>query len=723
MSGTAEPSEPTLEDRAAQQSRNGWGPLPLPTGKKAMPPKGFTGAGSPMPSYADWYTIYEEQSARWGNLGTRIPENVVGVDVDAYGDKNGAATFALLGGVDYPPTVVLSARFRAGYDGKSGIRFYRLPDGVDQSMLWGAHDGIEILRFGHRYAVSPGSLHPDGFTYQLFDQRTQQFVDGLPPVEDLPMLTVEQARTLTVEGAPWAGDASDAERPKDEHAQCPYTARLLNRAISDMRNEDSRYGTMSDTVWALVNGEDEGHHLGEALELLKLAYVAFAAKDRREAGHEPPASEFDRNVKDAYRKVGANPTDEMFKACCADYEPLSPPGDNAVDDDDFFGDDEVEEEKPETAYEKEVRRQYVELRIRADAKALMDADVLAAAKPLVGLTLEEFLAEPDEDAQYRVTDLWPSHGRVLLPAPAKGGKSTLLGCNLLPSLVDGTPFLGRYDVQQVTGNVIYFNMEIGEQTFRRWLRDAGVQNTQKVIVVNLRGKASALQLTTEKGRKKVAEWMKRHEAEATILDPLAPLLSALGIEENDNSGIARFFSMWSETLDLAGIVDDIIAHHTGHAGERSRGASRLLDEPDAIWTLTKDQPKESSNKDEDFWEDPSPTRYLQAYGRDVDLAPEELSFDPETRLLTLTGNKKGAVQQTKRRDQRAMNVAQQVREMLADGKSMNKTEIARALENIGNAHRYAAVENLIISGVLYDTGARRNNGTLYAWSDNPKPGE
>ena len=73
-----------------------------------------------------------------------------------------------IGGQEWPATVRLSARFAAGYDGVSGIRLYRLPVSIDQASLWGAHDGIEILRLGHRYAVSPGSLHPSGTYYRLY---------------------------------------------------------------------------------------------------------------------------------------------------------------------------------------------------------------------------------------------------------------------------------------------------------------------------------------------------------------------------------------------------------------------------------------------------------------------------------------------------------------------------------------------------------------------------
>jgi hypothetical protein len=707
------PEESGPEDRAAQQSRNGWGPIPLPTGKKAQPPAGFTGS-HPMPSYADWWTYYEEAPAKWGNLGARIPENIVGVDVDAYGDKNGAATLALLGGADYPDTVVLSARFRAGYDGKSGIRFFRLPEGVTQDMLWGAHDGIEILRLGHRYAVSPGSLHPDGFTYQLFDQRTQQFVDVLPPVDTLPVLPIELARLLTVDGAPWAGEAGEGERPKDDNPICPFSTKMVNKAIGSFKNKDSRYGAMSDAVWTLVNGEDEGHHLGEALEILKLAYVGAAAKDRREAGHEPPDSEFDRNVRDAYRKVALNPTDEMFKACCYTgeaAEPLVLP--EAVEESD---DDEEDEPKEPTAYDKAVLQKFAELRVFEDAKERLAAFKVGDAEPLVPITLREFLAQPDEDTKYRVEDVWPSEGRVLLAAGAKAGKTTMVACNLIPSLVDGKPFLGRFDAQPLDGVVVYLNMEVGEKKMRTWLREAGVENLDAVVVLNLRGMASALTINSAKGRERIAKDLRSMGAKVVILDPLVPLLAALGLDENSNGEVAKFFSYWSETMRLGEVVDDMIVHHTGHAGERSRGASRLLDEPDAIWTLTKDAGGGTGKPDDDMWDDMSPTRFLQAYGRDVTLDPEELEFDELTRLLRLTGTSKRSAVMSKRRETKNENAVATVRQLFSDGKARTKTEITNAIK-VSNGDKYAIAQYLIDAGMLYDTGNRRGTGILYLWRE------
>jgi hypothetical protein len=55
-------------------------------------------------------------------------------------------------------------------------------------------------------------------------------------------------------------------------------------------------------------------------------------------------------------------------------------------------------------------------------------------------------------------------------------------------------------------------------------------------------------------------------------------------------------------------ADGMVVHHMGHAGERSRGDSRILDWPDASWKLVR----------EDL-DDPASPRYLSAFGRDVDV--------------------------------------------------------------------------------------------------------
>ena len=77
-------------DNALAYLENGWHPLPLPAGAKTPPPGGFTGAGGAVPTRGvieAWVKTRPE-----GNIALRLPEGVIGIDIDAYGDKPGADT-------------------------------------------------------------------------------------------------------------------------------------------------------------------------------------------------------------------------------------------------------------------------------------------------------------------------------------------------------------------------------------------------------------------------------------------------------------------------------------------------------------------------------------------------------------------------------------------------------------------------------------------------------
>jgi hypothetical protein len=320
------------------------------------------------------------------------------------------------------------------------------------------------------------------------------------------------------------------------------------------------------------------------------------------------------------------------------------------------------------------------------------------APPMDSRNLTEFLAEIEDLERYRVTDLWPSQGRVLLAAQAKSGKTTMVAANLIPALVDGGDFLGRYEVEKVTRRVIYLNMEVGTRTMRRWLQDAKIVNTAAITVANLRGKAAALSLNSEAGRKKFGQWLADNDSEVVILDPLAPVLASLGLDENSNADVATFFAWWSEALMLGGVVDDLVVHHAGHGGERSRGASRLLDEPDAVWTLTKDADLKEVTDDDPFGE--SPTRYLSAYGRDVELSPEALKFDFATRRLELTGLGKTAMGKD--------GFQRRAKQIMADMKMRTKEELVGMISG-KRANVSKAIQELVDDGT-FDPVAKKGSG-------------
>ncbi|MFD9398358.1 bifunctional DNA primase/polymerase [Streptomyces sp. NPDC060011] len=194
----------------------GWEPLPLPSGRKFPPPKGFTG------NTAFKETLTLEHVAEWsvrqrfGNVALRMPRGVIALDVDAYLKggkvKDGETTLRQL--IEkygpLPKTVMSTAR-----PDSVGHLLYRTPRaGVSQDGLPPLEPetpvvlpgvlgpGIEAIQHHHRYTVAWPSTNPDadGAVYRWwlpdseydgidFWESRQPADDGfIPRVDDLPEL-------------------------------------------------------------------------------------------------------------------------------------------------------------------------------------------------------------------------------------------------------------------------------------------------------------------------------------------------------------------------------------------------------------------------------------------------------------------------------------------------------------------------------------------------------
>jgi hypothetical protein len=160
-------------------------------------------------------------------------------------------------------------------------------------------------------------------------------------------------------------------------------------------------------------------------------------------------------------------------------------------------------------------------------------------------------------------------------------------------------------------------------------------------------------------------------------------------------------------MGAAGIHDDLIVHHTGHAGQRSRGASRLLDEPDAIWTLSKDDDKEHG--DNPFGAPPA-TRYLAAYGRDVDLPRHALKYDPDTRRLIITD--------LSPKQSAAKEAEHDVIALMSDQRSRSANAICKTLGGTRQTY-WDAIERLKADGTLQHGGLTANKHPLWVMPEMP----
>jgi len=236
--------------------------------------------------------------------------------------------------------------------------------------------------------------------------------------------------------------------------------------------------------------------------------------------------------------------------------------------------------------------------------------------------LDEFLAEPDQPINYRIDKLWPVNGRIVTAAQYKAGKTTLRD-NMIKSLADGYDFLDQFQVHQPEGRIVVFDLEMDREQLKRWLRAHRIRNGDRILVVPMRGKAATLNLALPEVRAKWVAKLRGYEASMVLLDCLRPVLDALGLSEDKDAG--KFLVWLDALLNEAGVAEANVIHHMGHGGERSRGDSRILDWPDATWTLVR--------KDDN----PASDRYFKAFGRDVDVHESLLGYHDVTRKLSFVG--------------------------------------------------------------------------------------
>jgi putative DNA primase/helicase len=305
----------------------GWhGTLPLgrEAGKKWPPPGGFTGHGSPDPSGADVEAWIETHGDR--NIGLRLPQGVIGLDVDAY-EKDGkvkaggealAALEAELGPL--PPTWVSSAR-----PAPSGIRFYRVPlelDGRPINWPGEAAKGIEIIQHGHRYAVAWPSTNPeaDGATYRWRNHADVALLgSAVPHVAELAELPEAWVRGLALSYA----RTDKTELGQDGMAAwwsmlrlgapCARVGAALQRAREELvLGQAGRHETARDSARTLAAYGGEGHRgVPEALTELGQVFAEAVAAPGRDA-----AGEWHRLLAGAVELAAAdNPSPRPMCAC------------------------------------------------------------------------------------------------------------------------------------------------------------------------------------------------------------------------------------------------------------------------------------------------------------------------------------------------------------------------------------------------------------------------
>lgn len=304
----------------------GWRPLPLPSGKKHAPPSDWTG-GSKAHSGE---TPDRAQIARWaaeypqGNLAVSPSKTVLGIDVDAYGDKAGARTLAEAeeqwGAL--PATWISTSRAPDADGVLSGIRWFTIPPDLAWPGQLPQGGGIELIRWDHRYGIVAPSIHPEGREYLWVTPEGEAVTDEFPAPEDLPALPDRWVDGLTSGRKPWVAreevqlDPAEVTQwieDRGDHEQCAAMDRTARKHLQELRKagpDGGAHDQMRDAVWALIGDAAAGHKgVRKALDRLKLAFWE-SVKGRRSKAEA--SSEWTRALAGGVQKVVAegDPEDE-----------------------------------------------------------------------------------------------------------------------------------------------------------------------------------------------------------------------------------------------------------------------------------------------------------------------------------------------------------------------------------------------------------------------------
>lgn len=443
------------------------------------------------------------------------------------------------------------------------------------------------------YVVAAGSVHESGFIYTAEDPDAPTV-----PLPDwlLELLLVNGSTKSDQEDRP-AGIA-DRERRYTEAEAVEWVRKFAVRPLQDVgvggRNDALNVaacvvGHFVPTFW------DVDWAVGRLTELAEEVGL-----DSHEIG-PTIRSGLRKGMEQPYTKAEAN-------------DPFVPASGSSATDDD--------------AYSRELQRE----RIRRQVRAELDAEGRPPDPGPSFTSLAHLLVEPDDAEAYRVGQLWPSGGKVLLSAPQKSGKTTLVG-NLIRSLADGARFLSRevrpgefkvaaagFETVPLGGRrIALFDFEMTRRKLRGWLRDQRIANPDLVHVEFMRGRV--WDVRDPKVREVWAERLNELNVGIVLVDPIGPVLGSLNIDENENTPVTSFLFALDALAREANVDELFVTHHTGHGPERARGASAFLGWPDANWTIVRD---EMTN-----------ARAFKAEGRDVWVPETTLVYDRASRRLGL----------------------------------------------------------------------------------------
>lgn len=343
----------------------------------------------------------------------------------------------------------------------------------------------------------------------------------------------------------------------------------------------------------------------------------------------------------------------------------------------------TESMEPAAAAEQEHAAQVEEhaerLRVQRDARALVDSETAKTTFTGFGsVSLREALEKPREVKPAIIKSLQMQGHKATLTAQFKAGKTTLAG-NLVRSLADGEPFLDRFPVFELPGNIGIFDYELTEDDALDMYGALGLRNTNRVFLESLR--REGFSLANESHRDQAVKWLREHDIVYWVIDPFGRALRGFG-SENANDDVRVFLDTLDEVVERAGLLGTLMPVHTGRmqhdvGAEHGRGATVVDDDADARWLLTRD---------------PSGRRFFRAEGRSgVGVDEVSLEFDTATARLST-----GTITRAQSKGERLLP---EVENFLADHPGAGTNDIRKEVDG-GNSQIDAAIKLGIANGSI-----------------------
>jgi hypothetical protein len=279
-------------------------------------------------------------------------------------------------------------------------------------------------------------------------------------------------------------------------------------------------------------------------------------------------------------------------------------------------------------------------------------------------SLTDQLENVDPEPVYVIKDVMPLDSVCQLNAQYKTGKTTFM-TNLVQSLATGQPFLGRFAVHSgFKGNIAHWNLEVGQRTLLGWYarQQIPVEALDRCYPLSVRGNVS-LDFKNPLAVDWTIKWLTNNNIRAWIIDPLSKLYRD---DENSNSEFTQWWQQLEFIMAETKLKLVVIAHHTGHNGQRARGASAMMGNPDVLLSYThRGQLGDSP---------PDNIRFLEGLGRDVELPAVEIDFESERHRLFTTDS--GRSRESSKADQLKMTAAHKVWEL---DREVNTGDFYRAI--------------------------------------------